>query len=99
MKPPLTLDPGAPAGGIVAQQVLREGRHARIAPGDVFGDRVEFGLLGDGHGELVGLALDAELGQVDRQSAGIARARAAWSSALVRRESTPIVTSSRSGGR
>ena len=91
--------PGLAAERVVVEQVLRERRHARVAPGDLLGDRVEFGLLGDGHAEVaVGLALDAELGQVDRQVRRRSRARAAaLSSALDRRESTPIVTSSRFG--
>ena len=68
-KPTAAVDAraGRAADRVVFEQVLREGRHAGVVVGDVFGDRVVFGLLGDGHAEvLVGLALHAELGQVDR---------------------------------
>src|SRR5437764_14755228 len=66
---------GARSGGaadrVVAQQVLREAGDARVRPRDALGDGVEFGLLTDGHAEkAVGLALHAELGQVDRYVGG-----------------------------
>src|SRR5207253_2833317 len=53
---------------VVAQQVLRESRHARVAPSYALGDRVPFGLLAHRHPEeAVGPALHAELGQEYRQ--------------------------------
>ena len=55
-------------GQVVAQQVLREGHDARVVVGDALGDRAVLGLALQAHAaHRVGRALDAELGQVDRQ--------------------------------
>ena len=64
----VTLEPGLPPSGSSRSRYCENAATRGLRPGDALGDRVVFGLLGDRHAEeLVGLALDAELGQVDRQ--------------------------------
>ncbi len=91
---------GGAAERVVPQQVLGEGGHARVRPGDLLGDRVVFGLLGR-RARRAGCS--AGSGRRTRSGRSADAAGIAWAArgqverARDRRESVPIVTLSAPG--
>ena len=76
-----------PREEVVAHQVLRERRHARVPPGHPLADRAVLGLALLADADVrVGVALDAELGQVEADALATGARWRPRSSAFVSRD-------------